>query len=201
MSAQFTEIQPITRSRRSISSINTRTIQTPLANIEALSVRILGPDLEIYKLLDNSYLGVEYRTDHVFEKVQMKIAKAATVEEVLKELRTIPEYRWESERTANIPNRVLEKIQDRPIVTLTRFSAPPIGASSSSIIINDGYDWENTVEYGINLSTMIARVIDVNNKISNVNSYRIRMIEDTSETEGIFQFLGTGLLNEQYAKL
>lgn len=96
---------------------------------------------------------------------------------------------------------MLEKIKDRPIVTLQGFNASSIGASPSPIVINDAYDWENTIEYGIDLATMAVKIIDVKNKISNVNGCRVRMIEDISDTEGIFQFLGTGLLNGQYAKL
>ncbi|SFB83796.1 hypothetical protein SAMN02745150_01021 [Brevinema andersonii] len=199
--AEFTEVKPVTRSRRDVSTTASRTILTSLGNIQAQSVQILGPNLEVYRLASGGYFAVEYRTDPVFGKLRMKFAQGLTKEEVLNKLSAISEYYWESEKTADIPNRVLEKIKDRPIVTLKAFNAPPIGASSSPIIIPDAYDWENTTEYRINIETMWAKIIDVNNKISNINDYRVRMIEDISDTEGVFQFLGTGLLNGQYAKL
>lgn len=201
LQAKFIEVKPIIRNKRNASGIQSQTVESVLGDLQALSVQILSSNKELYQLASGSYFAVEFYTDPVFEKIRMKFAQGSTKEETLNKLSALSEYRWEGEKTADIPNRVLEKIKDRPIVTLQRFDAPPIGASPSPIVINDAYDWENTTEYGIDLATMVAKVIDINNKISNVNGYRVRMIEDISDTEGIFQFLGAGLLNSQYAKL
>ncbi|SFB74491.1 hypothetical protein SAMN02745150_00552 [Brevinema andersonii] len=145
-------------------------------------------------------MGIEYYDDPVFEKLRLKVAHAASEAEVLNELKQKKLFNWESESTSEIPSRVLNTVAQGPagrsIVKTTLFS--DTSSSVSSITIPNAYNWKETIQMDFDVQNLTAKIIEVNNKISNTASYKIKMIEDESEIAGIFQLSGTGLLNGMY---
>ncbi|SFB84361.1 hypothetical protein SAMN02745150_01042 [Brevinema andersonii] len=176
--------------------------KTELGSVTVTGVQLFPPSIEVYSLQDGKFFGIEYHTNTQLEKLQMRFAHESTLDGVLSHLqKRSADYDWESEKTADIPHRVLSLVAGNPIVTLSPYSANPIGSSTTPIIIQAAYDWENTTQYDFDLDSMTAEVITVYDKITNVSAYKVRMISDLSETKGVIQFTGRGVLNQQYGLL
>lgn len=176
--------------------------KTDLGSVTVTGVQLFPPSIEVYSLQNGEFFGIEYHTNTQLEKLQMRFAREATLDGVLSRLqKRSADYDWESEKTADIPHRVLSLVAENPIVTLSPYSANPIGSSTTPIMIQAAYDWENTIQYDFDLAAMTAGVITVHDKITNTSSYKVRMISDLEETKGIIQFTGRGVLNQQYGLL